>query len=279
MRCPRCGLVNTPNIIACARCGLPVTQSALPSSGGYQQPPPPEPSRQAEHPQQEQPQTQTHGAYPFQSQPGQPGPFQGQPGQPGPGPWGYGQPTQPAYQQGSAPYTSSLTTAPATSPSTTKSTGSKAAIGVTIVGALLSLGYAAWAFTARRGIFKDFADGNLVTTDDAQSNDNLDTTFLLIAGIVAVIALLVLTRELLNRAAGTGRAKLIGLIVGVVGAVIVSIGLLLANSVANPGSQVEQGAKGVTATLVIGGGFVLMALGLLIGAVGIAGTHRKAGYR
>lgn len=305
MRCPRCGLVNSPDITACARCGLPVPRLAPPLQGDDQAQPQ-EPPRQVEYPPPGQPHEpgvshhqQLHttaypvhgppgqaGSFPgqpsqpssLQPQPGQfqgpPSQFQGQPGQfqgpPGQGQRGYVQPTQPAYRQGPAPYSPPLVTTP-TSPSGAKSPSSKAAIPAALMGALLSLGYAAWAFTARRGIFQDFADGELVTPADAQSSDNVDTAFLLVAGIVAVIALLMLTRELLFRTRGTWPVKLTGLVVGMVGAVIVFIGLVLANGLADPGSQSEQGDRGVLATLVVGGGFVLMALGLLIGAVGVRG--------
>jgi len=137
------------------------------------------------------------------------------------------------------------------------------------MGALLSLGYAAWAFTARRGIFRDFADGTLVTADDAKSSDTLDTAFLLVAGIVAGIALLLLTKELLSRAVGKWGPKLAGLTVGVLGLVAVVMGLSLADSLSDSGSQAEGGDKGVTATVIVGGGFVLVAVGLLVGSLGI----------
>ncbi|MGH3503941.1 MAG: hypothetical protein ACRDQA_24055, partial [Nocardioidaceae bacterium] len=57
------------------------------------------------------------------------------------------------------------------------------------IAALLSLGYAAWAFTARRSIFADFADGKTVSSSDAKSSDNMDTIFLIVAGVVALLAL------------------------------------------------------------------------------------------
>ncbi len=153
--------------------------------------------------------------------------------------------------------------------STPRHVGSKAAVGATIIGALLSLGYAAWAFTARRGIFQDFADGTLVTADDAKSSDTLDTVFLLVAGVVAVIGLLWLTKELLSRAVGKWVPKFAGLMVGVLGSVAVVMGLSLASNVPDPGSQAEQGDRGVTATVIVGGGFVLVAVGLLVGSLGI----------
>lgn len=154
--------------------------------------------------------------------------------------------------------------------------GGKAPIAAAVVGALLSLGYAAWAFTTRRGIFQDFADGSLVTADDAKSSDTIDTIFLLVAGLVAVIALLLLARELIRRTLGRWSLKLIGLSVGVLGAIAVVLGLALANDVADSGSQTEQGERGVTATVIVGGGFLVVAVGLLVGSFGIRGNDNRS---
>ncbi|MBA2445264.1 MAG: hypothetical protein H0V49_08035 [Nocardioidaceae bacterium] len=115
-----------------------------------------------------------------------------------------------------------------------------------------------------------------MTADDAKSSDTLDTIFLLVAGVVAVIALLLLARELIRRTLGRWVLKLIGLSVGVLGAIAVVFGLALANELADSGGQAEQGDKGVTATVIVGGGFLLVAVGLLAGSFGIRGNDDRS---
>ncbi len=305
LQCPRCGLVNTPGITACARCRLPVGplaaplpdsyhQAQPPAAGtglppqGYPQPPPPPqghqfssappPGHQPPPPQAPvgYPASQPPASYPPAAQPGQPGqPAQlRQPGQP---PFGYGQPPQPPpYQPGRSPYSSTLPTGmPTGAVATAKPAGSSTSQAVLVIAALLSLGYAAWAFTARRWIFAEFAAGNAVTSDDAESNDLVDTIFLAVVGVAAVIALLLLTREMLSRAAGKRGLQLTGLIMGSLAAGVVGLGLFLVSNVADSGTQAEQGDKGVTATWVIGGGFVLLAVGLVVGSMGIRSTTSR----
>ncbi|MGH3500422.1 MAG: hypothetical protein ACRDQA_05905, partial [Nocardioidaceae bacterium] len=56
-----------------------------------------------------------------------------------------------------------------------------------------------------------------------------------------------------------------GLVVSGLGIVGVVVGLYLASGVSDAGSQADQGDKAVTATMVTGGGFILLAIGLVIG--------------
>lgn len=58
------------------------------------------------------------------------------------------------------------------------------------------------------------------------------------------------------------------------GAIAVLVGLFLANGVTDAGDQAAQGEEGVTATMVVGGGFALLAIGLLIGL--FAALRRRA---
>jgi hypothetical protein len=141
------------------------------------------------------------------------------------------------------------------------------------VGGLLSLGYAAWAFTARRGIFADFADGVRVSTDDARTSDQIDTVFVIVAGIVAVAALVLWVIVKATGRSDGGGVELAGLAVAGVGVVVAIVGLVLSAGVADGGSTTEQGDKGVTATLVLGAGFTLLAVGLLMG---LAATRRAS---
>jgi hypothetical protein len=145
-----------------------------------------------------------------------------------------------------------------------------------VVGGLLSLGYAAWAFTARRGIFADFADGVRVSTDDARTSDQIDTVFVIVAGIVAVAALVLWVIVKATGRSDGGVVELAGLAVAGVGVVVALVGLVLSAGVADGGSTAEQGDKGVIATLVLGAGFTLLAVGLLVGS---AATRRASSRR
>lgn len=188
----------------------------------------------------------------------------------------YGSPGQAPYDPSRPPYpTGGYSPAagwPATASSTaSSSTGASRLLtrALLALAALLSLGYAAWALTARRGIFSDFADGRSVSVDDAKSSDLLDTVFLVVAGLVALVALgLWLSRTLSKKTSG-GPVDRGGLALALLGALTVLIGLYLASGVTDAGDQVAQGEKGVTATWVVGGGFVLLAIGLLMGMIAV----------
>ncbi len=139
-------------------------------------------------------------------------------------------------------------------------------------GALLSLGYAVWAFTARRGVFADFADGNPVSTDDAKSSDTMDTIFLIVAGVVVLVAIGLWITRLVAKQTDGGGFDLAGLALAGVGVLVVLVGLFLSGGITDADGQAAQGDKGVTATMVMGGGFLLLFLGLLIGTFTVRGS-------
>jgi hypothetical protein len=136
-----------------------------------------------------------------------------------------------------------------------------------VVAAVVSLAYAAWAFTARRAIFADFSAGRNVTADDARASDTIDTFLLVVAGITVVVAVALWLARLAARRGPTGGSRLLtGLTLTAVGVVVVAVGIWLDGIVTNAPTQSGQGLRGVTATVVCGSGFVVLALGLLIGA-------------
>jgi hypothetical protein len=140
-----------------------------------------------------------------------------------------------------------------------------------VVAAVVSLAYAAWAFTARRAIFADFSAGRNVTTDDARASDTIDTFLLVVAGITVVVAVALWLARLARRGTKGGSLLLTGLTLTAVGLVVVAVGIWLDGIVTNAPTQSAQGLRGVTATVVCGSGFVVLALGLLIGATVVRG--------
>ncbi|MEP6666961.1 MAG: hypothetical protein ABJA81_10975, partial [Nocardioidaceae bacterium] len=160
---------------------------------------------------------------------------------------------------------------PSTGPA--RDAGKVAGLIAVVVAAILSLSYAVWAFTARRGIFSDFADGNPVSTNDAKSSDTIDTVLLVVAGLVVVIALVLWVILMTNRKTSGGAFDLGGLAASGVGVVVVLVGLLLASGISDGNGRAEQGDKGVTASLVVGGGFLLLAIGLLVGVFAVRGSR------
>lgn len=142
-----------------------------------------------------------------------------------------------------------------------------------VAGALFGLAYAGWAFTARRGVFADFADGNAVGAEDAKSSDTIDTIFLIVAGVVALVALGLWIARMVNKKTKGGALDLIGIAAAALGLVAVLVGLYLASVITDADGQAAQGDKGVTATMVIAGGFALLAIGLLIGVLTARGGH------
>jgi hypothetical protein len=137
------------------------------------------------------------------------------------------------------------------------------------LGVLLSLVYTVWALTARRGIFVDFANGNPVGVGEARSNDRIDTTLLVAAGVVALVALaLWLVRRFGGETSG-GLVDSLGLGLAVLGAVLVVVGLYIASQVGSAADQAASGDRGVTASSVTAGGFALLALGLVLGLLAV----------
>ncbi len=165
-------------------------------------------------------------------------------------------------------------TTPGSKVSSGSDSGALAAVIALGLGGVLALAYALWAFTARRGIFADFADGNPVSTDDAKSSDTMDTIFLLVAGLVALVALGLWIARFVGRKSKGDGIDLAGMAVAGIGVLVVLVGLFLASGIADADGQSAQGDKGVTATMITGGGFLLLAVGLLMGLLKVRGPRK-----
>lgn len=293
MQCPRCGLQNPPDITACARCGLAVWPAPPPSGSGQGRtldsddatgggpaavgpPPPPPPGSYGQSGYGPGQQYGAAAAAPSYAQP----PQQYQPGTSATTPpyhSPYGTSAGSPYSTGPvAPYGATVVL-PLGKPggiATSRDTSDRLARLLLVLGVVASLGYAVWAMTARRGIFADFADNRSVSLDDARTSDRVDTTFLVIAGAIAVIALAVWLACLLGGRARSGSLAVTGLVISGLGLVCVVVGLVLSGLVGDGGSRVDQGQKAVTATIVTGSGFIALAVGLLVGCLvaGRSGT-------
>lgn len=240
MQCPRCGLQNPVGITACARCGLPAPPPAA-------QPPPavqPPPGVQLPPGQQAAPAPQASPYVP-QSGPNLAAGYRPYSGYPA---TGYPAPGYPPPAAAAA--------------TTTGRVGVVTALGLAV---LLCLAYAGWALTARRGIFADFADGSSVSLEDARSNDTFDTLLLVATGVVVVVALVWWTARLARGRGGAGTWNTAGLGASAVGLLVVVVGLVVSGTVTGAGDKAEQGHRGVTVTWFLGGGFLLLAVGLLLG--------------
>ena len=178
---------------------------------------------------------------------------------------------QPTYGGGA---TSSAAWPPAGG-ATDAQAGPGATVGLVALalGALLAIGYAIWALTARRGIFADFADGTPVSSDDAQSSDRLDTVFLVAAGLVALVALALWIARYVGKKTKGGAPDVTGLAVAGIGVVVVLVGLFLAAGITDADGQTAQGDRGVTAMFVTAGGFLLLAIGFVIGLPTVRGPR------
>ncbi len=269
MQCPRCGLQNSPGVTACARCGLPV-QSAR---GGASAPPMQPPADYAAPPGGYQPAAGSFvgsppGAVTGPTQSGYRGPPPG-PYAPTP-PRAYGEPVpygaRPPYPQpaGTPPGSASSAASP-------RSAGRLITTIALAVAAVLAIGYALWEFTARRGIFQNFVDGRAVSVGDARSNDRLDTTWLIVAGVVALIALALWLMRRVNGETTGGLLDNTGLVLAVLGVVVAVMGLYLASGVGDAVDQATSGQRGVNASLVIGTGFAVLAIGLVLGMLAVRG--------
>ncbi|MDX6309197.1 MAG: hypothetical protein QOI06_2243 [Nocardioidaceae bacterium] len=262
MQCPRCGLQNPPGIAACQRCGLPVYFGPPAPAPGYgppadQSPPAGESSYAGQSP---------HGGQTAQpNQPYQPyGPSsqQNTPAYTTP----YGPPAGSPYSSGPvAPYSPTATWPTATTTRPPGGGGTRLARLLLTVAALACLGYAAWAMTARRGIFADFADNRPVSLDHARSSDRTDTIFLVVAGALAVVALAFWLLRLASGKARSGGLAVVGFAMSVLGIACVVVGLVLSGMVGTGGSRADEGNKAATATIVTGSGFIALAIGLVIG--------------
>lgn len=269
MQCPRCGLQNAAGAPLCARCALPFTGPGGPvaPSGPTQQSPyavrpgsgqPP----QGQHPTQgSHPQPPPYGGYGHVGQPGQPG-SPHPPSAFGPP----GQPTQPSYGAYQPPYQAAPLGASSQASAEPAGTPTPALV-LLAVGALLGLGYAAWALTVRRAVFTDLADGNAVSLDDTKSSDTIDTILLVIAGLIMLAALVVWLLRRVGGRTGGGALELCGLAAAGVGLALALVGLIMLGTVGSDGSRADLGDKAAAATLLAGVGFGVQAVGLFLGLV------------
>ncbi len=162
---------------------------------------------------------------------------------------------------------------------------SVAALGLA---ALFSLVYAVWAFTARRGVFADFSNGVTVTDAQATSSDRVDTALLLLASLLVVVAIALWVTRTVNAGKVEAGLELGGLALTGLGVVVVLVGLYVSSTIVGAGDSVSQGDRGVTAAVVTGAGFLVIAIGLALGGQairsgrahprgGTAGSHRPLG--
>jgi hypothetical protein len=275
MQCPRCGLQNQPGISACARCGLPVY---LPSPGDpYARPPggqtPPAGGGSPPYPPGATP-TQQAGGRPQSSPPLAGGPRPEGPTVLSPHP-GYAPsgnyPPQGGYPGPPAPGAAGGPgSAPPAGSAPSGSMSQWATRAAVALAALLCLGYALWAFTARRGIFGDFASGRTVGVSAAEANDRIDTSWLIIAGVVTLVALALWLVHRLGRDTERSLLDVGGLVLAGLGTVVVVAGLVLAGRVSAAADSVSAGDRGVTASLVTGSGFMLLGVGLVLGLVALS---------
>ncbi|WP_370617104.1 hypothetical protein [Mumia sp. Pv 4-285] len=207
-------------------------------------------------------------------------PYGSGPGQPAGSSWGGspapssqgGQGGQPGQQQGGQHW--STPHAPPTSrgrdvESSSSPWGMVAVVALAIA-ALVSLGYAIYALTSRRGIFADLADDpGSVSRSVAEDSDSLNS-ILVVATVVVVLVALALWAVAL--AGGRGRT-----IVGWAGLGVVVLGGIVAGAGAAMTSGVESADDvddAVTGYLLVGGGTALVALGLVLGILGILGSRK-----
>ncbi len=188
----------------------------------------------------------------------------------GPAQPGSGASQQQTYQAGDATPHAAWSTTPGTKGSSSSSGGAAAVVALAVA-VLAALTYAGWAFTARRGVFADFADGSSVSAGAAKSNDRIDTVLLIVAGVLVLVALGSWVARLVARSTKGGGLDMGGLAVAMLGVMTALVGLFLTSGIADADGQAAQGGKGVTASLVLGGGFVLLAFGLMVGIYTVRG--------
>jgi hypothetical protein len=141
-----------------------------------------------------------------------------------------------------------------------------------VVAAVMSVAYAVWAFTARRSIFADFSAGRAVTLHDARASDTIDTVLLVVTGITVVIAVILWAAHFTRRPEAGRRPQHLGFALAAVGVVVVAVGIWLDGAVTDAPTQLAQGDRGITAAVICGSGFLLLAVGLLVGAAALLGT-------
>lgn len=245
MQCPRCGSENAPGARACSRCGLPATPPATP------------PGQQPVGP----PSTTPSGSPASQPQVTQP---IAQPQQPAPPPQ---QPAPPS-QQPTRSYSTAhqLASAAVRADSVQRSTIVPPASIVALVAAVVGLGYAGYALTLRRGIYADLDDDpGSVTKDDADSSDLINAIGLWAAGVLIGVAFVMILMAVISAKLGRNLFGIVGIVLVVLGAAAATWGSLLVNGV----DDITEAGDAVTGYMVVGPAFVVMAVGLVLGMLGI----------
>jgi len=143
-----------------------------------------------------------------------------------------------------------------------------------VLGALAGLTYGIYALIARRGIYSDIADDpSSVLADDAESSDTLNAVLLWVAVALIVLALLLWLAAIVSARRGRGGLGWTGLVLVLAGGAAAIVGAVLVGGV---GSASEAG-DGATGYVVVGVGFLLMSLGLLLGAAALRREASPAG--
>jgi hypothetical protein len=142
----------------------------------------------------------------------------------------------------------------------------KAAVILAVIAALAALGYAGFALTLRRGVYSDLDDDpGSVTKDDAESSDNINAIGLWVAGVLIGLAFVLLLASMISARRGRNSLGIIGIVLVILGAGVATWGCLLVDGVDN----VTEAGDAVTGYLVAGPAFAAMAVGLLLGALGL----------
>ena len=142
----------------------------------------------------------------------------------------------------------------------------RTAVVLAVIAALAALGYAGFALTLRRGVYADLEDDpGSVTEDDATSSDNLNAVGLWAAGVLVGLAFVLLLVAMVSARRGRNALGITGAVLVVLGALAATWGCLLVNGV----DEVSEAGDAVTGYLVAGPGFAVMAVGLLLGALGL----------
>jgi hypothetical protein len=137
---------------------------------------------------------------------------------------------------------------------------------VSLIAALVGLGYAGFAMTLRRGIYADIDDDpGSVTKDDAESSDNINAVGLWAAGLLIGVAFILLLVAMIRAGRGRNALGYTGIVLVVLGAAAATWGSLLVNGV----DDVTEAGDAVTGYLVVGPAFAAMALGLVLGLLGV----------
>jgi hypothetical protein len=137
---------------------------------------------------------------------------------------------------------------------------------VALIAALVGLGYAGFVLTLRRGIYADIDDDpSSVSKDDAESSDNINAVGLWAAGLLIGIAFVLLVMSIISARRGRNALGIAGLVLVVLGAAAATWGSLLVNGV----DEATEAGDAVTGYLVVGPAFAAMALGLILGLLGV----------